>query len=294
MDNRSMTVTMKPRGRRRVVVSTDLVTGAMNGFTPNLDHFSIPTIVGSPILKNVAAGGATGAVGGPVGAAVGAGAGLLKGIFDIKKNKEAAKAAANNPAGNMADWEGQLIRVARDKVYQVKNGKAEYVSKLPLPDGRSWESVKEVASMPLTGSVVKVTSVTPQISPLPPSVPMAPGDANIFAAIQATGQSMSDKITQAVQGIPVEQQRQMLAKAQQIYDSGGSGILTKAQKALQNATMGILPKTREVKNAEAILTAPQFGGPSPQGSSLSFTNPWVIGGIVAAIIGIIIVVAIKK
>lgn len=55
---------------------------------------------------------------------------------------------AKTPNRNHFDftpYEGQLVRVNRDKVYLVKNGQGSYVSKLPLPDGRGWESVREVS-----------------------------------------------------------------------------------------------------------------------------------------------------
>lgn len=53
----------------------------------------------------------------------------------------------------LADYDGQLIRVARSKVYSVKNGVATYVDKLPFYDpnvgrSRGWDEVIEVSTMP--------------------------------------------------------------------------------------------------------------------------------------------------
>lgn len=310
MDNRPMTVQMKPKGRRKVVVATDLVTGAMNGFNNvAVDNFNLGNIVKT--IGDLAKG-----TGLPVISQIGGG------ISNAIATKQATKAvSAANSLGTLSDYENKLIRVARDKVYLVTNGVANYVNKLPLSDGRGWESVIEVPSMPVSPtpftlqgslagtplpatSTVKTVAITPMISPLPISVPKAPGDANIAAAVQSSQtsqntqapQTLVQSIIDAASAIPANQQQSILQKAQTIFDSGTNGLLTSAQKALQNATTNLLPKTKALKDAEALLTAPQFGGNTAAPSStISFSNPWVIGGIVGVVVLLVItVIAMRK
>lgn len=281
-----MVVPLKPSNRRRVVVKTDVVTGAMNNFS-DVDNFSLGNLVKG--IGNIASATKL-----PIISTVGqATAGLVQNSQDKK--------TASSPAGkSLADYEGKYIRVGfpankNAPIYFVSGGEAKYLDKLPSPR----PSIIEVPVLP--GTAVKKIEVTPMISPLPMSVPSTPGDANIKAAVQATGQSMAEKIVQQVEKIPVAEKQAILQKAQGIFDSGSNGVLSKAQKQLQNLSTSILPKTKAVKDAEKLLTAPQHKGNQPlpnngnePGSSLSFSNPWVIGGIVAVIIGIIVIVAVKR
>lgn len=58
----------------------------------------------------------------------------------------------------MKDYVGRLIRIAKDRVYLVtedSNNGLQYIDKLPLPppDGRSWESVIDIPTVPLVTNV---------------------------------------------------------------------------------------------------------------------------------------------
>lgn len=275
-----------PGGKgRRIVVSTDLVTGAMNGFkNTQVDSFNLGNIIKG-------AGKLAAATGIPIVSQAGNTA------ANLVENKQSKKSSVISNVGTLGDWEQRVIRdKSTGNTYFVNNGKAvPYPIGSIAPDGMKydWGSVQDLAKLPSsgTGTVTKVTSVTPMISPLPPSVPTTPGDANILAATKASNLSMADKIVQQVESMTPEQRQAILSKAQGIFDSGSNGVLSKAQKALQNATLGILPKTKAVKDAEAILTAPQHDG---EGSKISFSSPWVIGGIITVIVGIIVLVVLKK
>lgn len=47
-----------------------------------------------------------------------------------------------------SEYENKLIRVDKGKVYLVKDGLVRYVKSMPIFDGRGWESVQEVKSLP--------------------------------------------------------------------------------------------------------------------------------------------------
>jgi len=295
MDNRVIPMFVSgnkylPRGKgKRFTVTTDLVTGAMNGFrNTQVDNFNLGNAV-----KNL--GKLAGATGIPIISQVG------NGLSNVIENKQASKQGAVL-GGTLADYEGQLLRDKSDKagpVYLIQNGKP--IHQTSLTDAQ-WKQVTDVARLPPSPFVLQgglqgtgiTKSMTPILSPIAPSYPVAPGDANIAAAANSTGQSMADKLVQYVESLPSSQKQTMLSKAQGIFDSGSNGLLTKAQKALQNASMGILPKTKAVKDAEALLTAPQYGGNQETESKLSFSSPWVIGGLIAVVIGIVIIVALKR
>lgn len=283
MDNRPMMVQLKPKGRRKILVTTDMVTGGLKGY--KTDNFS---------LKNALKGiGDLAKDSGIPG--VGLAGSIISKAADSSGKKKATTGGTVLP-GVLGDYEGRLLRDKSDsgKVFLISNGQPVYQSTLTKDQ---WSKVTDVARLPPSGTVQKVTSVTPMISPLPMSVPVTPSDANIFAAIQESQRNntktLADQIQEYVQMIPKDQQQAIKTKAQNIFNSGSNGVLTAAQKKLQSLSTSILPKTKGVKDAEALLTAPQHGEKSDK-STLSFSSPWVIGGIVAVVVVIVVAVILKR
>lgn len=72
-----------------------------------------------------------------------------------------------NPTRQISQYEGRLIRVARNRVYLVQNGLLRYVSSLPLPDGRGWSAVTDVPRIPEGGQIGTNLSGSAEVDAIP-------------------------------------------------------------------------------------------------------------------------------
>lgn len=275
MDNRQGTVLMnvsggriRNGGRKRRIVKTDLVTGGLRGMEP--DNF----------LKGVAK------------------AGIKLFTKDPAKEQEKLKKLEGDKVMNVLDKGVKALAGAIGLGTGLKAagviGKKE-ASKVTSIDTSGFNAT--VSKPSLEPSIKTVKSVTPMISPLPPSVPSTPGDAAIEAAMQESQRnpatSLPDAIVRAAEFIPESRRAEILNKAQGIYESGSNGLLTKAQKQLQELSAGILPKTKPVKDAEKLLTAPQHSG-NLKASTETLGFPTAILLPVVGVILLVIMFAVKK
>lgn len=264
MDTRIGTVEMNVTGgrlrnnRKRKVVVTDLVTGGLKGMKP--DHFKF-----TDVLNKL-------------------GTGVIRATTK-DKTKEAKK---------VSDLKAKTDKIAASGVGKAGNALANLaVAALAVAGGV--KGGQAIAKGIKAGKQVK--SVTPAISPIKPSVPGSTGDAAIEAAIQETqrnpGTSLPDALVKATDKMPKEQRDKIISKAQQIYDSGSQGVLSTAQKKLQELSTGILPKTKPVKDAEALLTMPQNSGTAQASTEILGLPTSVILPLVGVIL-LVLLFAMKK
>lgn len=271
MDNRPIAIKMTPKGRRKIRVSTDIVTGGLRGMQPDLSKLSLGTVDSFSL---------------GIGKAIAKGVTKLTTKDPIKEKEKLAKidAAYNKPAVKTASNIMNAIGTAALGVLGVKALKGDL--KKDTPKAPPAPSIDTSAFK--RPSLVK--SVTPMISPLPPSVPASPGDANIEAAVQESERNpgnLGSFLAEQAEKIDLPTRQEILSRGQQIFDSGKQGILSKAQKQLQDLSTQILPKTKAVKDAEVLFTTPQTASMAGDASMIGGLSPMVLVGIAVALGAII-------
>lgn len=269
MDNRRAVIALKPMGRKRRVIVSDMVSGSFDSFSR--DHFKFSDI----------------------------GKGIAKGVTSLvtkDKAKEAEKLAAID--AKYANSKGVKVL---DKTVGIGLGLlAGLTGAKALTGGFKKAAAPRTPSIDTSGfkpSMVKpsgpsiVRSVTPMISPLPPSVPSTPGDAAMEAAAQESQETndqgwLAGAVEKAAGLFTPEQRAAIMDKGRAIAESGKASVLTAAQKRLQelSTTGAMLPKTKSLKDAEALLMTPQHTADASSLSGLSMAAKIGIGLSVAGII----------
>lgn len=99
-----------------------------------------------------------------------------------------------------------------------------------------------------------------------------------------TGNGLVAAVQNLAESIPANDRQSILEKGRELLESG-TGKVTDAQKKLQQlgASVGLLPKTKRLKDAETLLTMPQTASIVPTQIG-GFDSRWVFGIMIALLI----------
>lgn len=272
MDNRPGVMKVSRKGRR-VIIGRDIVSAAVG----DADHFKF-----SDIGKGIAKGVTKFTTKDP--------AKERQKLAEIDAKYAKLEASPMGKIGNTLAGLGLGAVAALTGAKALTGGFAKAASSVVKPSPK-------IDTSAMAGEMLKkpvlVKSMTPTISPLPPSVPSTPGDANITAAMEASERNpgtgwLGDAITRAAEKLPPELRNEITQRGRELAESGKKTVLSKAQKALSelSASGELLPKTKALKDAESLLLTPQHAA-GDASSVLGGMSSTAMLGLGLAIAGIL-------